>query len=236
MKYMGSKARYAKDILPIILKGRTENQWYVEPFVGSGNLIAEVSGQRLGSDVNKFLISLHMAIQEGFVPPDKVTEQDYAHFKQLILDCPDEDRPMAAFVGFACSYASKWFGGYARGRNSKGGDRNYALEGKNNCMAYKPKLDGVVFGCCSYDALDIPPNSIIYCDPPYANTTKYKDAFNHVNFWKWCDAMIYKGHSVFVSEYNAPEYWNCVWSKEVFSSLDKNTGGKRGVEKLFHKD
>ncbi len=32
MKYMGSKARFAKDILPIILKDRKPEQWYVEPF------------------------------------------------------------------------------------------------------------------------------------------------------------------------------------------------------------
>ena len=32
MKYMGSKARFSKDILPIILKDRTVEQWYVEPF------------------------------------------------------------------------------------------------------------------------------------------------------------------------------------------------------------
>ena len=32
MKYMGSKARFTKEILPIILKDRKPEQWYVEPF------------------------------------------------------------------------------------------------------------------------------------------------------------------------------------------------------------
>lgn len=36
---MGSKRRIAKDILPIILENRKENQFYVEPFVGGCNLI-----------------------------------------------------------------------------------------------------------------------------------------------------------------------------------------------------
>lgn len=36
MKYMGSKNRIAKEILPIILRDRKPNQWYVEPFVGGG--------------------------------------------------------------------------------------------------------------------------------------------------------------------------------------------------------
>jgi len=34
MKYMGSKKRHAKELLPIILKDRQPGQWYVEPFVG----------------------------------------------------------------------------------------------------------------------------------------------------------------------------------------------------------
>lgn len=34
MKYMGSKARHAKELLPIILANRKQGQWYVEPFVG----------------------------------------------------------------------------------------------------------------------------------------------------------------------------------------------------------
>lgn len=36
MKYVGSKNRHAKEILPIILKDRKPDQWYVEPFVGGG--------------------------------------------------------------------------------------------------------------------------------------------------------------------------------------------------------
>ena len=34
MKYMGSKNRIAKYILPIMLKDRKPNQYWVEPFVG----------------------------------------------------------------------------------------------------------------------------------------------------------------------------------------------------------
>ena len=45
MKYMGSKNRIAKHILPIILKDRIENQYYVEPFVGGANMIDKVDGK-----------------------------------------------------------------------------------------------------------------------------------------------------------------------------------------------
>lgn len=65
MKYMGSKNRLAKHLLPIILKGRKPNQWYVEPFVGGCNMIDKVKGLRLGSDVNGYLIALAKALQGG---------------------------------------------------------------------------------------------------------------------------------------------------------------------------
>lgn len=49
MKYMGSKARIAKHILPVMLAYRKDDdQLWVEPFVGGGNIIDKVGGNRLG--------------------------------------------------------------------------------------------------------------------------------------------------------------------------------------------
>ena len=81
--------------------------------------------------------------------------------------------------------------------------------------------------------LDIPNNSIIYCDPPYKDTTKYSNLFNHDEFWEWCRQKSKEGHSVYISEYNAPDDFECIWQKEIVSSLTKDTGSKKGVEKLF---
>ena len=92
---------------------------------------------------------------------------------------------------------------------------------------------GVNIFLSSYNELDIPPNSIIYCDPPYEGATKYKDDFNHIKFWDWCREKVKEGHSVFISEYNAPDDFLCVWQKEVTSSLTKDTGSKKATEKLF---
>ena len=56
MKYMGGKNRIAKDILPIILKDRKENQFYVEPFAGGCNVIDKVEGRRLANDKSEYLM------------------------------------------------------------------------------------------------------------------------------------------------------------------------------------
>ena len=64
MKYMGSKNRFAKELLPIILKDRKQNQYYVEPFVGCANMIDKVSGNRIGADANKYLIAMWKGLQK----------------------------------------------------------------------------------------------------------------------------------------------------------------------------
>ena len=78
----------------------------------------------------------------------------------------------------------------------------------------------------------IPPNSIIYCDPPYAGVTKYAYSIDHEKFWAWCREKVAEGHDVFISEYNAPDDFVCVWEQEVRVCVDPGTS-KQAIEKLF---
>ena len=118
------------------------------------------------------------------------------------------------------------------------GKRNYSAEAYRNVLRQSGNLSGIKFIFGDYADLPIPPSSIIYCDPPYANSSGYSIVgdFNTHDFWKWCDKKIDEGHKVFVSEYEAPEGWVCVWQKGVNSSLSKDTGSKKAVEKLFTKE
>ena len=233
MKYMGSKARIAKYILPIILADRKENQWYVEPFVGGANMIDKVDGKRIGADSNEYLIEALKLIRDcPYCLPksNKVfKENDYQEIKKCI-EC---DVAFKGYCGFALSYGGKWWGGWRRDKQRK---RDYVSEAFRNAIKQSPKLKGVILNHCHYQDLEIPPNSIIYCDPPYAQTTKYKDNFDHEEFWQWCRDKTNEGHKVFISEYNAPDDFECVWQKEIVSSLTKNTGSKTGIEKLFVKN
>jgi DNA adenine methylase len=232
MKYMGSKNRHAKEILPIIVKGRTPEQWYVEPFVGGANVIDKVTGSRIGADIHPHLIAMWQAVSEGWVPPERVTEADYQNAKsRKFVDA------YTGYVGFALSFGGKWFGGYRRdkvGIDRATNEEFQSAQSKRSAEKQFAKLHGVVFVLSAYDQLPIPPNSIIYCDPPYAGTTKYAAGrFDHVYFWQWCRDKVAEGHRVFVSEYNAPDDWVCVWEKPVCSSLTADTGAKRNVERLF---
>lgn len=225
MKYMGSKNRHAKEILSVI--PRILGQLWVEPFCGGCNLLDKVEGPRIGADKNKYLIAMWHALQEGWTPPEFISEEEYYGIKNTEDYCKPE---LYAFVAIGCSYAGKWWGGFARREG-----RNYCRESRDNVLRQVSKLQGVKFICANYRDLYIPPKSLIYADPPYANTTRYKDKFNHVAFWGWCDQKVKEGHDVYVSEYAAPEDWDCIWSKKVNNTLVQNTGSKQGIERLFTK-
>lgn len=235
MKYMGSKARHAKEILPIILVDRAEGQWYVEPFVGGANVIDKVDGPRIGADYNPYIIALWQAVADGWMPPDVVTEIEYAALKaEKRVDA------LTSYAGFSLSFGGKFFGGYRRDVAGSAGSldnmKTQSRRSKQSLMKQAESLRGAKFIYAGYDQLEIPPNSIIYCDPPYQGTTGYATgAFDHGKFWKWCRDKVSEGHKVFVSEYTAPEDWVCVWSKEVNNTLVKDTGSKKGVERLFTK-
>lgn len=73
MQYMGSKRRFVKDLLPIMLESRKEGQYWVEPFVGGANMIRHVDGNRIGADVHEYLIALLKAVRDGWKPPTEVS-------------------------------------------------------------------------------------------------------------------------------------------------------------------
>ena len=226
MQYMGSKNRISKDLLPIILKDKKEEQFYVEPFVGGANMIDKIGGNRIGADNNKYLISMWQELQKGWTPPTNISQEDYTNIR---INKEKHPAHLVCFVGFLCAFGGKWFGGYAK---NKKGD-NYADRGSRVLTKQIKNLQDVKFINCSYKDLDIPNESIIYCDPPYAGTTKYKDGFNHEEFWEWCRDMTKTGHQVFISEYNAPNDFICVFEKEVKTVLNKNAQTDKRIEKLF---
>ena len=230
MKYMGSKNRIAREILPIMLAERRPGQCWFEPFVGGGNMIDKVNSIRIGSDINPFVIDALKAIRDcaSDLPKSNAefTEDDYRMLRK------DDNYKYKGYAGFSFSYAGKWLGGWSRGRG-KYGERDYVSESYRNAAKQSKFLNGVELVLGDYLEVDIPPKSVIYCDPPYKGTTNYKHVFSHEVFWQWCRDKALDGHNVFVSEYLAPIDFKVLFEKKITSSLTKNTGGKIGCEKLF---
>ena len=82
----------------------------------------------------------------------------------------------------------------------------------------------------SYDEVEILPNSIIYCDPPYRGTDSYKNEFDHEKFYGWCERQ---KEITLISEYFMPEdRFVCVWECQHRSRLS-GTANNAVTERLF---
>jgi len=229
MKYLGSKNRIAKHILPIMEQYR-ENRTWVEPFVGGANMIDKVNGNRIGSDLNEYVIALLNEMSKpNFIAPE-ISEEKY---NELKANKQHYEKWVVGYAGTQLSFGATWFGSY---RRDSLGKRNYCKEAQNNVNKQSKSLQGVVFLNSNYLDLQIPENSLIYCDPPYdtkATKGKYKDNFNHDIFWQWCRDKHKEGHIVFVSEYNAPNDFKCVWEMKINQRMNNASNTNGTVERLF---
>ena len=236
MKYVGSKNRLSKHIAPIIQSYIDDNNitQYLEPFVGGANMIDKINcDKKIGLDIHKELIALLKYIQdENNELPVTITEEEYNNVKDNRINYEDW---YVGLVGFCATFGAKYFGGYARGYKSDGiTKRDMPNEGIRNLQRQRNDLKDIHFATMSF--LNIPydkiKNYVIYCDIPYRNTTKYKtESFPYEKFYDWCRKMS-KNNIILISEYNMPDDFKCIWSKNHKTSLDTNEH-KRRVEKLF---
>ena len=164
MKYMGSKNRFAKEILPIILKDRKPEQYYVEPFAGGMNLIDKVSHNRIANDNNKYLIALWDGLKQNKTYPTEISKEFYSD----VRDCfngknNNYDDFTIGWVGFMGSANGRFFeGGYSGKSNTKIGTvRDYIAESIRNIQKQIPFMKDVIFESGDYRDLEIPKNSIV---------------------------------------------------------------------------
>lgn len=239
MKYIGSKSRIAKDIVPIIQHYIDTSGYksYLEPFVGGANVIDKIKCEKkIGSDKHKYLIALlKQASEDTTVFPLHISEEEYKTVRDNKHYYPDW---YVGLVGFCATFSSKWFNGYARGfKEDKVTPRDIPNEAIRNILKQAPNLKGINFNCCDFRKINDINDFVIYCDPPYKNTTKYAvDDFPYEDFYDWCREMS-KHNIVLVSEYNMPDDFKCIWQKQVKLSVDCNRGANndknKRVEKLF---
>lgn len=175
MKYMGSKARIAKHILPIMLeeaekKGITT---WVEPFVGGSNMIKTVPKQmkRIGYDKNVYLIEMYKHIQKyGFTYTEQISKGLYDECRNAYntnswhVGNQEVDASFIGWVGFMASANGRFFdGGYSGISKTKiGTERNYIDESIRGLKKEFPDLQDVTFISEDYLNLDFE-NCLIYC-------------------------------------------------------------------------
>lgn len=233
--YLGGKGRLGKIIAGVILGRTARRAHYVEPFLGGGNAFRHLAphfGSVCAGDVHLDLILMWQAAANGWTPPRSVGEAEYAAARLA------PSSALRGFIGFGCSYGGKWWGGYARnkvvGMKERSHPDYYARLASSDVRGIGSLLRNATVERCSYEAWSssITSASVVYADPPYAGTTKYKGDFDHGAFWaqmdRWCDL----GADVFVSEYNAPPGWSAIWSRDQPRKVSGGSGAMT-TEKIF---
>ena len=238
MKYVGSKNRLAKELVPIIQSYITDDtKGYLEPFVGGANMIDKIEcDNKFGCDIHEELIELLKYIQNtNNILPTTIKEEEY---NKVRLNKDKYEKWYVGFIGFCATFGAKYFGGYARGfKEDKTTPRDITAESIRNIEKQRKNLQNIKFKCCSYDEINKNiKDFVIYCDPPYKGTLKYTTDFDYDKFYKWCKEMS-KNNIVLISEYWMPEEFECIWEKKTTVRIDSNKKSKdkkmERTEKLF---
>jgi len=251
--YMGSKQRHAKDIVAITTANIRPDQVYVEPFVGGGNVICQVpqGAGRIANDKNYAMVSLLHALGNlGWTPPETMTKSEW----QLIMKkendlaiMPVLEQALFAFAATGPTFGSMWAGAWAKDDDDKPKGTRYR-QARDAALEDAPGLRGIKFHGGSFDAFAFPDRSLIYCDPPYVNTTEYegskvtikvgeslgKNNWRAAKFWKWCDMLVdARGCDVFVSEYRGPaagDVYGKIWTQELTTKYSAQQAAHRALQ------
>ena len=232
MSYLGGKAKEMW-IARILNHSLFDSKDYYEPFCGYCHILKRVIGKLSysASDAHPHLVRLLTGVQRHEALPEHITRERYQE-----LRCSDDVSLESAIACFAYSFNGKAWGGYAPCYVRRSGRVDDQVKSRLNhyaALQASASFQAARLSLADYRTLSPQAGSLVYCDPPYANTTRYRGTgtFNSNEFWtcmaKWSADCI-----VIVSEYDAPEGWRCIAQAEKRCTL---AGVKHSVrlEKLF---
>jgi len=232
--YVGGKNKIGKEIASVITSLNRDNLPWLEPFCGMMGVTRHIDGEKKVTDLNSDIVEMWKSVFSGTLSyPDHVTKEEFYEIKT---------QPSSGLKGFilaSCCFSGGY--GISYGLDYYQGNQ-LIRRAKNGIEKVKSMIDRdsiTFFDSGSYDTLT-PKGMCIYCDPPYKDTCQdsYYVKFDTEKFWnvmrEWS-----KDNLVFVSELQAPEDFECIWEKEIGTSMGRSTlrKGERKklrVEKLFH--
>ena len=161
---------------------------------------------------------------------DYLWSRDTEKAKELafkMVKCSDEKLRLSYYKDFILYIQNKH-----KGRIFKGLERLQSLERLESLQSLKTNIDIEVSGL-DFQALPIPQNAFIYCDPPYAGTTGYNVGdFDSDRFWEWA-REVSKQNLLAVSEYEAPDDFVPILEITKTCQYCATNKSKKTVEKLF---
>ena len=224
MKYQGSKARIVDEILPIMLNKMHIGMAFVDGFCGGCSVIQNVPPEykRIANDNNRYLIAMWEKLTTtNWQPPTTIDKPFYDKVRESWhKDDGKYSDALIGWVGFMGSRNGRFFDGGYSGHNAKG--RDYISENIRNTSRQIPFLMSVEWQTESYESIVMPKASLVYYDPPYKGTYGYSTSknFDHDRFYDWARQMKRDGHTVYISEYDMPGDFSCVWQKQITNSVN----------------
>lgn len=234
----------ARRLTEAILNDTNQRGDYYEPFIGGGSMAAHMGhhfDRAHYSDLHGPLILMWQAAHAGFIMhgdpghffPTDITKADYDYHKQH-----QPHSPATALIGFGSSFGGAGFrSGYIETDiKVKPGEtyHHVALRGVAKKTKNLLARQTTTFTHCPYEQVNPAPGAVIYCDPPYQGTTGYQTGnFDHDAFWEWCRAQARRGCKVYVSEYNAPDDFTCIYEVTKRVTLNKGDNHKVAAERLY---
>ena len=234
MKYQGGKHLIGSKIAKIMNDRVSIDKvdGYFEPFCGSlgvyKNMIKYNYKKYIANDLQGDLILMWEKLhQDKLILPDSFSEELYRELKET-----PSPNALKAVAGFGMSFGGKYFSGYIQKHSGNSG-RDFYKEFKNSIDKIKPELQKREIEFNNKNYYDFKPNNmLIYCDPPYKNTTGYNVGdFDSELFWNTMREWS-KNNYVFISEEVAPDDFEVVWEQNKFRSLN-TCNRETKTEKLF---
>ena len=224
MIYQGSKSRLAKYIVPII-NSYTENKIFIDACCGGCNIIANpkykiTAEKKIAYDNNKYLIALFNKFKNDKPEFIDVSEQEDNNVKNNKDNYADW---YVGYVGFLSSFGAGFFNGYARDNT-----RNRTLGAYNGLC--KQNFSNIEIQ--QQDLFDLSiTNAVIYIDPPYKNTKKYKVEFDYQIFLDKAKELS-RNNIVLVSEQTIPDDVEILMTKEIKMTMNAKGDYKTRTEYL----
>jgi len=242
MSYLGGKARQASYLVEVLNRATFDDFDYVEPFCGYCHVLRRVCSKKSlsASDCHPLLLRLLRAVQAGAALPSHISRERYQELRGCGVD--SLERAVACF-GF--SFNGRAWGGYTSSYTRPSGKVDDIWQGR--CRYYARLRGSAGFARASLRESDYrdairgsaasvtPQTTLIYLDPPYAQTSGYDGtpAFDSVALWATAREWSLRGAVVLVSEYSAPADFVSVASGVKASSFSGGDRQTRRKERLF---
>lgn len=234
MSIHGGKLKQCKEISQVIydISKNYDIKGYVEPFCGFISVFGQIYnyyGDKIKykfGDINQSTIYMWKKAQRGWRPPTTCTKKEYEYYRNARDSA--EKGYLCHQYAFQCQFCENFACDYGKKRDSSKASERVYLTGR--------KAKNAIFSHGNYKQFSKLKNYILYLDPPYSNSSqRYKtnQLFDNDEFWEWTRNMS-KNNLVFISSYEAPKDFKCIWKKEhKLTGEQRNNKNKVRVEKLF---